>query len=84
VASTLSGLFESLHNFQVEIFGFPPIPTGLFWMFSCQYIFLYFQVHFGALNNVYFPFHSQTVDELEFDDIMCISQTYLSNMLSHT
>jgi hypothetical protein len=84
VGSTLSGLSESLHIFQVDIGGLPPNPTGLFWMFSCQYIFLYFQGHFGALNSVFLAFHSQTVDKSEFDGVMCISRKYLSNGLSHT
>jgi hypothetical protein len=51
--STLLGLSEDLHNFQVYIGGRPPNPTSLFWKFSCQYIFLYFHGHFGALNNVF-------------------------------
>jgi hypothetical protein len=60
----LRGCPEALHNIQVDIGGHPPIPTGLFWNFSCQYIFLYFQGHFGALNNVFLAFHSQTVDRV--------------------
>jgi hypothetical protein len=42
VGSTLLGLFESLHIFQVDIGGLSPNPTGLFCMFSCQHILLYF------------------------------------------
>jgi hypothetical protein len=61
---TYGAVLESLHNIQVDIGGLPPIPTGLFWNFSCQYIFLYFQGHFGALNNVFLACHSQTIDEV--------------------
>jgi hypothetical protein len=39
---TYWGCLESLHNIQVDIGGRPPIPTSLFWKFSCQYIFMYF------------------------------------------
>jgi hypothetical protein len=35
VVSTLLGLCESLHIFQVDIGGLSPNPTGLFCMFSC-------------------------------------------------
>jgi hypothetical protein len=62
VGSTLVGLSEALYNFQVDIGRRLPNPTGLFGMFSCQYIFLYFQGHFGALNNVFLVFHNQIVD----------------------
>jgi hypothetical protein len=62
VGSTLLGIYEALHIFQVDIGGFPPNPNGLFWNFLCQHIFLYFHVHFGALNNVFLEFHSQTID----------------------
>ena len=54
LVSTLMGLFESLHIFQMDIGGRPPNPIGLLWKFSCQRIFLYFQGYFGALNNVFF------------------------------
>jgi hypothetical protein len=60
------GLFEALHIFQVDIGGRPPNPTGLFWMFSCQHISLYFQGHFGALNSVFLACHSQIVDIVKF------------------
>jgi hypothetical protein len=45
------GMFESLHIFQVDTGGLSPNPTGLFCMFSCQHILLYFQGRFGALKN---------------------------------
>jgi hypothetical protein len=64
VGSTLSGLSEALHIFQVETGGFPANPTGLFWMFPCQHIFLYFQDRFGALNNAFLAWHNQIVDEV--------------------
>jgi hypothetical protein len=57
---------EALHSIQVDIGGGPPIPTSLCWMFSCQYIFVYFQGHFGALNIVFLAFHSQTIDKVIF------------------
>jgi hypothetical protein len=44
--------------------GHPPIPTGLIWNFSCQYIFFYFQGRFGALNNVFLYLQSQSIDEV--------------------
>jgi hypothetical protein len=53
VRSTLLGLSESLHIFQVDIGGLSRNPTGLFCVFSCQHILLYFQGRFGALNNVF-------------------------------
>jgi hypothetical protein len=65
VGSTLLGLSEALHNFQVDIGGHPPNPTGLFWIFSCQYIFLYFQGRFGALNSVFLSYHNQSVDRVK-------------------
>jgi hypothetical protein len=64
VGSTLSGLSESLHIFQVDTGGIPPNPTSLFCMFSCLHIFLYFQGHFGALNNVFLACHIQIVDRV--------------------
>jgi hypothetical protein len=42
VGSTLLGLYESIHIFQVDIGGLSPNPIGLFCMFSCQHILLYF------------------------------------------
>jgi hypothetical protein len=66
VGSTLSGLFESLHIFQVYSGGLPPNPTGLFCMFSCQHILVYFQGHFGALNSVFLARHNQIVDRVKF------------------
>jgi hypothetical protein len=65
VVSTLPGLYESMHIFHMDIGGHPPNPTDLFWKFSCKYIFLYFQGHFGALNNVFLAFHSQTIDKVK-------------------
>jgi hypothetical protein len=62
MGSTLMGLFEALDIFQVDTGGLSPNPTDLFCMFSCQHILLYFQVHFGALNNVFLACHSQIVD----------------------
>jgi len=64
VGSTLLGLSEALHIFQVETGGHPPNPTVLFWKFSCQHILLYFQGRFGALNNIFLARHSQIVDEV--------------------
>ena len=66
VGYTLSRLFEALHIFQVDIGGLPHNPTVLFCNFSCHYIFLYFQGHFGALNNVFLACHGQNVDEVRF------------------
>jgi hypothetical protein len=62
VSSTLLGLFESPHSLQVDTDGLSPKPTGLFCMFSCQHIVVYFQGHFGALNVVFLARHSQVVD----------------------
>jgi hypothetical protein len=62
VCSTLLGLFEALHIFQVGIGGLSHNPTGLFCMFSCQHILLYFQGRFGDLNSVFLACHSQTID----------------------
>jgi hypothetical protein len=42
IGSTLLGLFEALHIFQVDTGGLPPNPTGLFYMFSYHHILLYF------------------------------------------
>ena len=42
MGSTLLGLSKSLHIFQVHTRGYPPNPIGLFCIFSCQHIFLYF------------------------------------------
>jgi hypothetical protein len=64
VGSTLLGMSESLHIFQVDIGGLSPNPTGLFCMFSCQHILLYFQDRFGGLNNVFLALHSQTIDRV--------------------
>jgi hypothetical protein len=58
----LQGYLEALHSIQVDIGGHPPIPTGLFWKIPCQYIFMYFQGCFGALNSFFLAFHSETVD----------------------
>jgi hypothetical protein len=57
---------SSWQGFQVDFGGLQPNPTELFWKFSCQYIFMYFEGHFGALNNVFLAFHSQTVDGVRF------------------
>jgi hypothetical protein len=62
VGSTLLGLSESLHIFQVDTSGLRPKPTGLFCIFSCKHIFLYFQVCFGALNIVFLARHTKIVD----------------------
>ena len=62
VDSTLFGMSEALHIFQVDIGGIPPNPTSLFCMFSCQHIFLYIQGHFGALNNVFLARYSQSIE----------------------
>jgi hypothetical protein len=64
VGSTLMGLFEAPHILQVDTGGLSPNPTGLFCMFSCQHILLYFQGRFGALNVVFLARHSQTVDRV--------------------
>jgi hypothetical protein len=53
MGSTLLGPSESLRIFQVDTGGLPPNPADLIWDFSCQHIFLYFEGHFGALNNVF-------------------------------
>jgi hypothetical protein len=50
VSSTLLGLSKASHILQVDTGGLSPNPTGLFCMFSCQHILLYFQGCFGALN----------------------------------
>ena len=63
--STPLGLYESLHIFQVETGGCPPNRIVLFWMFSYQHFFLYFQGCFGALNNVFLACHSQTIEEVK-------------------
>jgi hypothetical protein len=60
----LRGFHESLQSIQVDIGGCPPIPTGLFWKFSCQYIFMYFQGRFGALNSGFLAYHIQIVDRV--------------------
>jgi hypothetical protein len=62
VSSTLLGLSEASHILQVDMGGLSPNPTGLFCMFSCQHILLYFQGCFGALNIVFLTRHSQTID----------------------
>jgi hypothetical protein len=64
VGSTLLGLSEAPHILQVDIGGLLSNPTGLFCMFSCQHILLYFQGRFGALNIVFLAHHSQTVDRV--------------------
>ena len=64
VCSTLLGLFESLHIFQVDTSGLPPNPTGLFCMFSCQHILMYFQGYFGTLNVVFLDLHNTTIDRV--------------------
>ena len=64
MGSTLLGLSEALHIFQVETGDLPPNPIGLFWKFSCQHILLYFQGRFGALNSAFLACHSQTIDEV--------------------
>jgi hypothetical protein len=56
------GLSEASHILQVDTGGLSPNPFGLFCMFSCQHIFLYFQGYFGALKIVFLAHHSQTVD----------------------
>jgi hypothetical protein len=50
-----SGIYwaEPTWDFFVDNGGHPPIPNDLFWKFSCQYIFLYFQGRFGSLNNFF-------------------------------
>jgi hypothetical protein len=60
--STLMGMFEALHIFQVDTGDLSPNPTGLFCMFSCQHILLYFQGRFGALNSVFLALHNQIID----------------------
>jgi hypothetical protein len=64
VSSTLLGLSEASHILQVDTGGLSPNPTGLFCMFSCQHILLYFQGCFEALNIVFLTRHSQTVDRV--------------------
>jgi hypothetical protein len=60
--STLLLFSESLHIFQVDTSGLSPNQNGLFCMSSCYHIFLYFQVRFGALNNVFLAQHTQIVE----------------------
>ena len=55
VGSTRMGLYEAPYILQVDA-------SGLFCTFSCHHILLYFQGHFGALNNVILARHSQIVD----------------------
>jgi hypothetical protein len=64
VGSTLMGLSETLHIFQVDTCGLSPNTIGLFCMFLCQHILLYFQGRFGALNNVFLALYSQTIDKV--------------------
>jgi hypothetical protein len=59
VGSTLMGIPEALHIFQVDTGGLSPNPIALFYMFSCQHILLYFQGRFGALNSVFLARHHQ-------------------------
>jgi hypothetical protein len=70
VGSTLLGLYEALQIFQVDTSGLPYNPIGLFCMFSCQHILLYFQGRFGALNNVFLAHHIQIVDRCKIPDII--------------
>jgi hypothetical protein len=62
VGSTLLGLSKSPHIRQVNMGSFSPNPTGLFCMFSCHHILMYFQGCFGALNVVFLDRHSQIED----------------------
>jgi hypothetical protein len=64
VGSTLLGLSEAPHILQVDTGGLSPNPTGLFYMFSCHHIFLYFRGRFGALNVVFLSRHSQIGDRV--------------------
>ena len=66
VIYTLLGLFEASYILPVDTGGLSPNPNGLFCMFSCQNILLYFQGRFGALNNVFLSRHSQTIDRVRF------------------
>jgi hypothetical protein len=56
VISTLLGMYEASDIVEVDMHGLSPNPTGLFGMFSCQHILLYFQGCFGALNIVFLLF----------------------------
>jgi hypothetical protein len=62
VSSTLLGLSEAPHILQVDTSGLSPNPTGLFCMFSCHHILLYFQGRFASLKVVFLARHSQFVD----------------------
>ena len=73
------GLFEALHIFQVDTSGLPPKPIGLFCMFSCQHILLYFHGRFGALNNVFLALQSRTIDKV----IVWWNNVYLSKRPFH-
>ena len=48
VGSTLPGLFEALHIFQVDIGGHPPVSTGSSCQFLVQHVLLYFYVIVGS------------------------------------
>jgi hypothetical protein len=64
VISRLLGLLEGSHILQVDTTSLSPNATGLFCMFSCQDILLYFQGCFGALNIVFLSHHHHTVDKI--------------------
>jgi hypothetical protein len=57
-------IFEASHILQVDTGGLSPNPIGLFHMFSCQHILLYFQGFFGALNIVFLARHSHNVNRV--------------------
>jgi hypothetical protein len=65
MGSTLLGLSEAPHILQVDTGGLLPNPIGLFCMFSCHHILLYFQGRFGALNVSFLARHSRTVDRVK-------------------
>jgi hypothetical protein len=60
--STLLGMSKASHILQVDTGGLLPNPTGLFCIFSCQCILLYFWGYFEALNIVFLTRDCQTVD----------------------
>jgi hypothetical protein len=65
LGSTLLGMFETQHIFQVDISCLSYNPIGLFCMFSCQHILLHFEGLFGAINDKFLSLHSQNVDRVK-------------------
>jgi hypothetical protein len=55
--STLLGLYEALHIFQVDTGGLSPNPTSLFCMFSCQHILYVLPGSFWSPKQCFFGSH---------------------------